>query len=103
VFKRSEGNVVRVQEILQSEYGRTVPYSTLTRIVRDLDLREDKKKRRSGTYEFGPVRRHADTSPHQVLMDKKIKPSVPVLSHFKEALYPVFPFASPASVPGLSR
>jgi transposase len=75
VFKRSEGNVVRVQEILQSEYGRTVPYSTLTRIVRDLDLREDKKKRRSGTYEFGPGQEmQHDTSPHQVLMgDKKIK------------------------------
>src|SRR4030067_1764747 len=75
VFKRSEGNVVRVQEILQSEYGRTVPYSTLTRIVRDLDLREDKKKRRSGTYEFGPGQEmQHDTSPHQVLMgDKKVK------------------------------
>jgi len=50
IFKRSEGNVVRIQEILESEYGHKVPYSTLTRIVRDLDLREDKKKRRSGTY-----------------------------------------------------
>jgi len=75
VFKRSEGNVVRVQEILQSEYGRTVPYSTLTRIVRDLDLREDKKKRRSGTYEFGPGQEmQHDTSPHQVLIGgEKIK------------------------------
>src|SRR4030042_5157861 len=73
VFKRSEGNAVRVQEILESEYGRNVPYSTLTRIVRDLDLREDKKKRRSGTYEFGPGQAvQHDTSPHQVLMgDKK--------------------------------
>ncbi len=75
VFKRSEGNGVRVQEILQSEYGRNVPYSTLTRIVRDLDLREDKKKRRSGTYEFGPGQEmQHDTSPHPVLLgDKKIK------------------------------
>jgi transposase len=75
VFKRSEGNVVRVQEILKSEYSRTVPYSTLTRIVRDLDLREDKKKRRSGTYEFGPGQEmQHDTSPHQVLMgDKKVR------------------------------
>jgi len=74
VFKRSEGNVVRVQEILQSEYGRTVPYSTLTRVVRDLDLREDKKKHRSGTYEFGPGQEmQHDTSPHQVVMgDKKV-------------------------------
>jgi len=75
IFKRSEGNGVRIQEILESEYGRTVPYSTLTRIVRDLDLREDKKKRRSGTYQFGPGQEmQHDTSPHQALMgDKKIK------------------------------
>jgi hypothetical protein len=43
LFQRSEGNVVRVQEILQDEYGQKVSYSTLTRIVRSLDLREDKK------------------------------------------------------------
>jgi len=75
IFKRSEGNVVRIQEILQSEYGRNVPYSTLTRIVRSLDLREDKKKRRSGIYEFGPGQEmQHDTSPHQVLIgDKKAK------------------------------
>jgi transposase len=75
IFKRSEGNVVRVQEILESEYGRNVPYSTLTRIVRNLDLREDKQKRRSGTYEFGPGQEmQHDTSPHQGLIgDKKVK------------------------------
>jgi transposase len=75
VFKRSGGNAVRIQEILESEYGRSVPYSTLTRIVRDLDLREDKKKSRSGTYEFGPGQEmQHDTSPHQVLIgDKKVK------------------------------
>jgi transposase len=69
VFKRSGGNAVRIQEIFESEYGRSVPYSTLTRIVRDLDLREDKKKSRSGTYEFGPGQEmQHDTSPHQVLI-----------------------------------
>src|SRR4030067_2548862 len=75
IFKRSEGNAVRVQEILESEYGHNVPYSTLTRIMRDLDLREDKKKRRSGNYEFGPCQEmQHDTSPHQVLIgDKKVK------------------------------
>jgi len=75
LFKRAEGNGVRIQEILESQYGRRVPYSTLTRIVRDLDLREDKKKRRSGTYEFGPGQEmQHDTSPHQARMgDKKVK------------------------------
>ena len=32
VFSRTKGNVVRVQEILESEYGRTIPYTSLTRI-----------------------------------------------------------------------
>jgi len=73
IFKRTEGNTVRIQEILEGEYGRTVPYSTLTRIVRDLDLREDKKKRRSGTYQFGPGQEmQHDTSPHQVLIGDKL-------------------------------
>jgi hypothetical protein len=67
--------VIRVQEILQDQYGRSVPYSTLTRIVRDLDLREDNKKLRSGTYEFGPGQEmQHDTSPHVVLLGgKKVK------------------------------
>jgi len=75
IFKRSKGNAVRIQEILETEYDRNVPYSTLTRIVRDLDLREDKLKRRSGTYEFGPGQEmQHDTSPHQVLLEgKKVK------------------------------
>lgn len=75
IFKRAAGNVVRVYEILQAEYGHNVPYSTLTRIVRGLDLREDKKKRRSGTYEFGPGQEmQHDTSPHQVFIGgKKVK------------------------------
>jgi hypothetical protein len=67
--------VVRVQEILQGQYGRSVPYSTLTRIVRRLDLREDPTKHRSGTYEFGPGQEmQHDTSPHVVLLEgKKVK------------------------------
>jgi hypothetical protein len=67
--------VVRVQEILQDQYGHSVPYSTLTRIVQSLDLREEKKKQRSGTYEFGPGQEmQHDTSPHGVLLDgKKVK------------------------------
>jgi len=75
VFNIAQGNVVRVQEILQDQYGHSVPYSTLTRIVQSLDLREEKKKQRSGTYEFGPGQEmQHDTSPHGVLLDgKKVK------------------------------
>jgi len=75
VFKISKGNVVRVQEILQDQYGRSVPYSTLTRIVRSLELREDNPKPRSGTYEFAPGQEmQHDTSPHVVLLEgNKVK------------------------------
>ena len=73
-FASAEGNAVRVQEILESKCGRKVPYSTLTRIVRDLELRQDRKQR-AGAYVFGPGEEmQHDTSPHQVLMGgKKVK------------------------------
>jgi hypothetical protein len=89
--------VVRVQEILQSEYGQSLPYSTLTRIVRDLDLREDNKKPRAGTYEFGPGQEmQHDTSPHPVLLgEKKVKAQCAglVLGYSRKLFiqyYPVF-------------
>jgi hypothetical protein len=72
-FAAAKGNAVRVLEILESQ-GHNVPYSTLTRIVRDLELREDRKKR-SGAYTFGPGEEmQHDTSPHQVVIgERKVK------------------------------
>ena len=72
-FTAASGNAVRVQEILEDK-GHKVPYSTLTRIVRDLELREDRKKR-TGAYTFGPgAETQHDTSPHQVVIGgKKVK------------------------------
>lgn len=74
-LKRCKGNAVRVREILRDDYGQEIPYSTLTRLVRDLELREDARKKRSGTYEFGPGEEmQHDTSPHQVVVGgKKVK------------------------------
>jgi transposase len=72
-FTLAKGNTVRVREILESQ-GHDVPYSTLTRIVRDLELREDRQKR-AGAYTFGPGEEmQHDTSPHQVIIgEKKVK------------------------------
>lgn len=72
-FGLAKGNAVRVREILEGQ-GHEVPYSTLTRIVRDLDLREDRQKR-AGAYTFGPGEEmQHDTSPHQVIIgEKKVK------------------------------
>jgi hypothetical protein len=65
-------NVERVREILHDE-GHDIAYSTLTRIVRDLELRGSKK--RAGSYTFAPGEEmQHDTSPHQVVIgDKKVK------------------------------
>jgi len=40
LFERARDNVVRVQEMLAAEQRQPVPYSTLTRWVREVELRE---------------------------------------------------------------
>lgn len=72
-FVRCEGNVVRVQEVLAAEHGIRIPYSTLTRWVREADLRAPKQ--RSGNYHFGMGEEmQFDTSPHQLkLGDRYVK------------------------------
>jgi hypothetical protein len=72
-FVRCEGNVVRVQEIIEAEHEIRIPYSTLTRWVREADLRAPKQ--RSGSYHFGMGEEmQFDTSPHQLkLNDHPIK------------------------------
>jgi len=72
-FVRCEGNVVRVQEVLEEEHEIRIPYSTLTRWVREADLRAPKQ--RSGSYHFGMGEEmQFDTSPHQLkLNDHPIK------------------------------
>jgi hypothetical protein len=63
-FARARGNVVRVRELLADE-ELEVPYSTLTRWVRDADLRGP--PRRAGEYDFAPGQEmQHDTSPHRV-------------------------------------
>ena len=74
-LKRCKGNAVRVREILLDTYRHELPYSTLTRMVRDLELREGARTKRSGIYEFGPGQEmQHDTSPHPLILGgKKIK------------------------------
>jgi hypothetical protein len=72
VFKRCKGNVVRIQEILLEEHALSIPYSTLTRMVRELSLRDGKDSKRAGSYDFGPgVEMQHDTSPHGVVLNTK--------------------------------
>ena len=63
-FERARGNVVRVRELLADD-GLEVPYSSLTRWVREAGLRSP--PRRAGEYEFVPGQEmQHDTSPHRV-------------------------------------
>ena len=70
IYRRCKGNAVRIQEILAQEHAIEVPYSTLTRLIREQDLREPKK--RSGLYTFGPGEEmQHDTSPHRITLGQK--------------------------------
>jgi hypothetical protein len=63
-FTRARGNVVRVRELLADD-GLEVSYSTLTRWVREADLRGP--PRRVGEHDFVPGQEmQHDTSPHRV-------------------------------------
>jgi len=64
---------VRVQEVLEADHEITIPYSTLTRWVREADLRAPKQ--RSGNYHFGMGEEmQFDTSPHRLkLGDHPVK------------------------------
>ncbi len=70
LFARCRGNVVRLQELLSQEHHREVAYSTLTRLVRQAELRAP--KRRAGAYHFEPGQEmQHDTSPHRVILGGK--------------------------------
>ncbi len=70
IYQRCKGNAVRIQEILQDEHAIEVPYSTLTHLIREQELREP--KRRSGIYTFGPgAEMQHDTSPHRLELGEK--------------------------------
>jgi hypothetical protein len=64
---------VRVQEVLAADHGIAIPYSTLTRWVREADLRTP--KRRAGRYHFEMGEEmQFDTSPHHLkLGDRYVK------------------------------
>src|SRR3954453_984090 len=106
-FSRARGNVVRVGELLAGE-GLEVPYSTLTRWVRDADLRGP--PRRAGEYHFAPGQEmQHDTSPHRVRFEPAGKPVTMqcaglVLAYSRRLFiqyYPRFPAWKPA--PSCSR
>ncbi len=70
LYRRCKGNAVRIREILKDEYQLDVAYSSLTRLLREHELREP--KRRSGIYHFEPGQEmQHDTSPHRLALEGK--------------------------------
>lgn len=70
VYARAKGNAVRMAQILADDYNLHPPYSTLTRWVRQAELRKPVK--RSGEYHFAPGQEmQHDTSPHKLEMAGK--------------------------------
>jgi transposase len=64
-FERARGNVARAQALLAEAQGKAIPYSTLTRWVREEGLRP--APRRCGEFNFAPGEEmQHDTSPHRV-------------------------------------
>lgn len=71
LFPQCKGNVVRLQELLMEKHHISIPYSTLARMVRQMQLRQN-KKRRVGSYSFGPGEEmQHDTSPHRLTLGAK--------------------------------
>ena len=65
VYAKAKGNAVRMAQILADEHDLHPPYSTLTRWVREAELRQPPK--RSGQYHFEPGQEmQHDTSPHKM-------------------------------------
>ncbi len=70
ICRRCKGNAVRMQEVLLAEHGIDLAYSTLTRLIREQELRAP--KRRAGIYIFEPGEEmQHDTSPHAIKLGGK--------------------------------
>jgi transposase len=71
LLSRCRGNVVRVKECLDQEHGISIPYTTLTWMVRSYGLAEPRKER-SGRYVFEPGQEmQHDTSPYKLHLGHK--------------------------------
>ena len=93
VFRECRGNAVRVQEILARHHKLNIGYSTLTRMLRDLEIRKPKPP--VGTYTFQPGQEmQFDTSPHRVLVGDRqmtLQCAVLVLAHSRYLYARYFP------------
>ncbi len=70
VFGNCNGNAVRVLEVLREDHGLSLGYSTLTRLLREHEIREAKTP--VGSYHYKPGQEmQFDTSPHRVVLGER--------------------------------
>jgi len=90
-FTACRGNAVRIAEVIRDNHDLDLPYSTLTRIIREQQLR--KPPQRSGTYTYEPgAEMQHDTSPHRILIgDTKVTAQCAslVLAYSRKVLHSV--------------
>lgn len=71
LFRECRGNIVRVREELESRHGITIPYQTLTWVIRKHDIGK-KRNKRAGEYVFEPGEEmQHDTSPHNLKLGER--------------------------------
>jgi len=70
VFTECGGNAVRIGEVVKARYNIDLPYSTLTRIIREMQLRKPVQRVGTYTFELGEEMQH-DTSPHRLQLGEK--------------------------------
>jgi len=71
LMSKCRGNLVRVQECLKEEHGVQIPYTSLTWMVRNYQLKKAPKKR-TGQYVLNPGEEmQHDTSPYKIKLDNK--------------------------------
>ena len=72
LFRDCQGNVVRVQEELTARYQITIPYQSLTWLIRRYQVRIPAQKR-AGRYHFKPgAEMQHDTSPHRLKIGDRL-------------------------------
>lgn len=67
IYRRCGGNAVRIQEVLRDEQNLELPYSSLTRMIRQELLRSPPSRVGQHLFAPGEEMQH-DTSPHRVMV-----------------------------------
>jgi transposase len=95
LWKKCDGRVQRIHELLTEEQGVKIGYSTLTRLLRELDLGKKKKQRSLHVEDVPGKEMQHDTSPYRLKIGSKwvrVVASVLYLRYSKMRYLKFYPF-----------